>query len=189
VIKLKYRLKRIIGLLFIGMFLSSCKKDQHANYYIPQNYQGFFAVVYNQVTGTNPSITALNREAFIIPENGILVTKAAAPTGLRDDIFLQNTENGFKMVKMYLPDADTSGKTYYKNYYPGYSVKPDEHLIHSRQTFEYTFESFDKSQKQNGPCTFQYELVAVGHSKFLTDSIKEVFKVKLKDYLKAELCK
>jgi hypothetical protein len=182
-------MNRIIGLLFMGIGLISCRNAKPTVYFIPKNYEGVFAVVYNQILGTDIPDDPLGRRVFIIPENGILITKAAFSDGLRDDSFLQNTDSGYKTLKIYLPNKDTSGKKFGKTYYEEFSNDPNIPLINFRQVAEQTFNSYDKSGKKTGSCTFEYELITVGRASILRDSLGNIFKAKLENYLKTEFCK
>jgi hypothetical protein len=61
--------------------------------------------------------------------------------------------------------------------------------VNFRQVAEQTFNSFDKSGKKTGSCTFQYELITVGRASLLSDSLGIIFKGKLENYLKTQFCK
>jgi hypothetical protein len=123
-LSLRDYMNRIICLLFIGIGFASCKNAKPAVYFIPKNYEGVFAVVYDQIQGTDVPDDPLGRRAFIIPEDGILISKAPFSDGLRDDSFLQNTDSGYKTLKTYMPNKDTSGKKFDKTYYEEFSNDP-----------------------------------------------------------------
>ena len=69
--------------------------------------------------------------------------------GWRDDSFLQNTLDGYKTLKSYLPNMDTTGKKFDQKYYEDYSDDPNKPLIDFRQIREPTFNTFDCFWQKN----------------------------------------
>lgn len=180
-------MNRIIGLLFIAIVPGSCRHAKPATYYIPKNYEGVFALVYDQPTGTDSVHDG--RSVFIIPENGILMTKAHFQDGWLDDVFLLNTDSGYIILKNYLPTMDTTGKKFDKTYYEVYSNNANKPLVNFRQNAQPTYNLFDSTGNKTGSCTFQYELITVGRASVLSDSLGKIFIAKLENYLKSNYCR
>jgi hypothetical protein len=44
-------MKMVLSIIFLMNLLNSCKNAEPATYYLPENYEGPFAVVYSQSEG------------------------------------------------------------------------------------------------------------------------------------------
>lgn len=179
-------MKIIVSMLFLA-FLISCQNAEPATYYLPKNFEGVFAIVYSQKTGSDKVING--RHQFYIPENGILLTKIEFSDGWRDDIFLMNSNNGYDTLKMYLANKDTSGKKFDEAYYKNYTSDPNEIAVNLRQIVNPTFNKFDLFGNEIGSCSFQYELITIGKAASLNDFAGKAFVEKLDKYLKENFCK
>lgn len=180
-------MKSMFARLFLLYVMSSCNQADSAIYFLPQNFTGTFAVVYNQKDGVKENRDG--KHEFNIPENGILLTQEKFSEGWRNDIFLMKTDKGFDTLKMYLPNMDTMGKKFDEAYYKNYTDNANQVAVNFRQIRRGTFNKFDSTGKKIGSCDFEYELITIGKANELNDSVGKMFISNLEKYFQDTLCK
>lgn len=168
--------------------LNSCYNAEPATYYLPGNFEGVFAVVYDQEKGLDDKIVN-GRHQFYIPLNGILLTKAKFSDGWRDDLFLIKSDQGYDTLMMYLPNINTTGRKFDGNHFKAYTNDSNEVAVNFRQIVNSTFDQPNLSGNKVNSCNFQYELNTIGKSAKLSDSAGENFIQKLDKFLRDTICK
>jgi hypothetical protein len=176
-----------LAILILSTVNSCTQQAEPATYFLPQHFEGVFAVVYNQEHGMS-KMSNKGRRQFIIPGNGILVTQFSFSDGSRRDIFLMRTNEGYDTLKYYLPDKDTTGKRFDEAYYNGYTKSADEYAVNFRQIQKPTFNKFNTAGDKIGSCSFEYELITIGRANSLNDSTGKAFIERLDRYLQETFC-
>jgi len=174
--------------LILVLSLNSCHDAEPATYYLPRNFEGVFAIVYDQEKGLDDKIVN-GRRQFYIPLNGVFLTKAKFSDGWRDDLFLIKSDHGYDTLMMYLPDKNTSGRKFDENHFNTYTNDSNEVAVNFRQIVNPTFNKFNLSGNKVNSCNFQYELMTIGKSTNLIDSAGKNFIQKLDNYLRDTICK
>jgi hypothetical protein len=163
--------------------MGSCNDNAiPATYYLPEDFQGVFAVVYSQKQGSEKIVDG--RRQFDVSPNRIVLTSANFSDGWRDDVFLLKTKNGYDTLKMYLPNKDTTRIKFDELYYKMYTNDINDIAVNFRQIINSVpiNNTYDE-------CKFEYELITIGRASTLNDSIGKVFKTNLDKYLEDTLCR
>src|SRR5574343_575471 len=162
-------MKTIFWLVLIINLMNSCKEAKPATYYLPKGFEGVFVIVYSQ--SGEDDIVKDGRRQFYIPDNRILLTSADFSDGWRNDLFLIKSENGYDTLKMFLPNMDTSGKKFDKEYYEMYTSDINSVAVNFRQIINSV-----PINNENSKCKFEYELITVGRAANLNDTLGIKFK-------------
>ena len=174
-------MKFIFSLVILSVIFYGCNYNaMPVTYVLPINFEGLIAIVYSQKNGSRKIIDG--RLQIEIPSNGIVLTSADFSDGWRDDIFVIKSKYGYDTLKFYLPNKDTTGNMFDKDYYKIYTKDGNICSVNFRQLIS--------SVPINGKgCHFSYELIAIGRASSLNDTIGDRFKIKLENYLMDTLCR
>lgn len=169
-------------LLFgVWMILSfnSCKDAEPTTYYLPERYEGVFAVVYFQRKGEE-KIKRDGRRQFFIPSNGILLTHFDFSDGERDDLFLIKTSDGYDTLKNYIANQPVRDRKFDSEFYKKYTTDSSKVAVNFRQIVN--------AASVNNLCSFEYELITIGRATKLNDSLGKSFSERLDKYLQDSVC-
>ena len=98
-------------LVSLIVFISSCEIVTKHDFFIPQNFTGQVAIVYDSQNGIDPPVKN-GRKQYIIPDSGIFFSKEHFQSGTLDDKFYtRNNDSSVKELSFYQYQKDST-----KNY-------------------------------------------------------------------------
>lgn len=168
----------LFGIWMVFSF-SSCKDAEPATYYLPEGYEGIFAVVYSQRIGEEKTIRD-GRRQFFVPSNGVLLTQFDFSDGGRDDLFLIKTPNGYDTLKNYIPNQPVRDRKFDSEFYKKNTTDSSQVAVNFRQIVN--------TASVNNFCSFEYELITIGRASTLNDSLGKSFSKRLDKYLQDSVC-
>lgn len=157
-------------LLFI-LGITSCNTAEPATYFLPENFEGMFTVIYSQKFGKLKEYEN-GRRIYRIPGSGILMTQFDFQDGDRDDLFLIKNSRGYDTLHEFLP----------AELFKGTNIRTTRNITHDtleiainfRQVITYYPNFFNGDQKHHLDSSFAYELITIGKASTLkNDSLKK----------------
>lgn len=174
----------LFNCFFLALSLTSCNNAEPATYFLPENFEGLFTVIYSQKFG-QPKEYKNDRRIYRIPSSGILMTQFDFQDGNRNDLFLIKSSRGYDTLKEFLPAKPFKGTniTLSRNF----THDTSEIAINFRQIITYYPKYFDSDQKHNLDSNFAYELITIGKASTLKDDSLKKFSDRVVKFLQDSL--
>ena len=93
------------------VLICGCNPVIKSDFYLPKNYKGEVAIIYGYKTG-HEQVIKDGRQQFLIPDSGILFTKAHLQYGQVDEKYYIKREKEFKELIPYTFQSDNSSEKY-----------------------------------------------------------------------------
>jgi hypothetical protein len=169
--------------LFI-LSITSCNTAEPATYFLPENFEGMFTVIYSQKFGKSKEYEN-DRRIYRIPSSGILMTQFDFQDGNRNDLFLIKSSRGYDTLQEFLPAEPFKGT----NIRTPRSLTHDtsEIAINFRQVITYYPKFFNSDQKHHLDSSFAYELITIGKASTLKDDSLKKFSDRVDKFLQDSL--